>query len=250
MKSYEFLAPLYDRLTADVDYFAFADYYESLITGKGPRPQIVLDLACGTGSLSRILANRGYSVIGVDASPEMLAQAREKSGDDILYLQQALTELDLYGTIDAAICSLDSLNYLPPEEVREAVRRVFLFLNPGGVFAFDLNTPEKLMGQEGEIYCDEDEEGTFLCLWRCHFDPEERACYYDFDLFRQSTASLWERQRETHVEYAHTIEEIQAILEEVGFVDMEVTGNQSKKPPTEGEERIFIAATRPRERTG
>ena len=245
MKPYEFLAPLYDRLTADVDYFSFADYYESLITQKGEKtPKIVLDLACGTGSLTRILADKGYSMIGVDRSPEMLSQAMEKSGGEILYLQQSLTELDLYGTVDAVICSLDGLNYIPPDELLEAVRRVFLFLHPGGVFAFDLNSPEKLLAQDGQLYFDEGED--FLCLWRCSFDPAERACRYDFDLFTKQ-GKLWARQRETHLEYAHTIEQMQKILTDAGFVDVFISGDRKNGPPDLGEGRIFVAATRPGE---
>ena len=244
MRSYEFLAPLYDRLTEDIDYASFADHYEKLMARKGIPPKIVLDLACGTGSLTRILAERGYSLIGVDLSPEMLTQAREKSTAEILYLQQALTELDLYGTVDAAICSLDGLNYLSAAELKKALQRIFLFLNPGGVLAFDLNTPEKLMGQDGEIYWDEGD--AFLCLWRCTFDYETRACYYDFDLFRQKD-TLWERQRETHVEHAHSPEEIRGILEEAGFVDILMTGDRKDDPPLLREERIFVAAIRPGE---
>ena len=244
MKPYEFLAPLYDQLTADVDYLSFADYYEALITRSGKKPEIVLDLACGTGSLTRILADRGYSLIGLDYSPEMLSQAMEKSGGEILYLQQSLGELDLYGTAGAAICSLDALNYLPPDELFEAVRRVFLFLDPGSVFAFDLNTPKKLMAQDGQLYFDEGED--FLCLWRSSFNHEERACQYEFDLFTKKGA-FWERQSETHLEYAHSIEEIQKILEEAGFVDILITGDRNMEPPHLHEERIFVAATRPGE---
>ena len=235
MSAYEALAAFYDRLTEDVDYLALANHYERQITGGGNKPAIVLDLACGTGRLTRILAKRGYQMIGVDASTEMLAKAGEQGGD-ILYLHQSLTALDLYGTVDAAICSLDGLNYLPPAELDEALRRIFLFLAPGSTFAFDLNTAEKLEAQDGELFCDERED--LLCLWRCTFEPDERACYYDFDIFSHKADDLWERASETHIEYAYTNAEIQAKLENVGFQDIQISSGDE-------EGRIFLSANRP-----
>ena len=222
MSAYGFLAPLYDRLTEDIDYKAMADEYEERITQNGRKPEIVLDLACGTGRLTRLLARRGYQMIGVDASSEMLSEAvgQQESENHILYLQQPLTELDLYGTVDAAICTLDGLNYLPPEDLRKALSRVFLFLSPGGIFAFDLNTPEKLMSLDGEIFCDERED--LLCLWRCNFDEGEKACHYDFDIFTRR-ADLWTRQSETHVQYAYATAEMQTMLEQAGFKEITAT---------------------------
>ncbi|MCL2588848.1 MAG: class I SAM-dependent methyltransferase [Oscillospiraceae bacterium] len=234
MNAYGALAAFYDQLTEDVDYRALADHYEASITQGGRRPEIVLDLACGTGRLTRLLAARGYQMIGVDISSDMLAEAAEQAGtQDILYLEQALTELDLYGTVDAALCSLDGLNYLPPDELHEAFRRVFLFLAPGGVFAFDLNTTEKLQRLDGEIFCDERED--LLCLWRCSFDEAEHACYYDFDFFKQEGAH-WSRSSESHTQYAYTEAEVRAQLEAVGFREIAFTGET---------DRIFVTALRP-----
>jgi len=232
MSAYESLSACYDALTEDVDYASLADRYEANVTNNGKQPELILDLACGTGTLTHILSTRGYQMIGVDGSAEMLAQAAEKTGD-ILYLHQSLTELDLYGTVDAAICTLDSLNYLPPEELETALGRVALFLVPGGTFAFDLHTPEKLRGLDGELFCDERE--NLVCLWRCSFDEAERACYYDFDLFEQA-GSLWRRNSETHVQYAYERAEIREKLEQAGFQDIR---HQIC------EDRIFITATRP-----
>jgi len=236
--AYSALAEYYDELTRDVDYIALADYYETLITEGGKKPEIILDLACGTGRLTRILADRGYQMIGVDGSKEMLIKAREFESD-ILYLHQSCTDLDLYGTVDAVICSLDGLNYLPPAELDLALRRIFLFCNPGAVLAFDLNTAEKLEAQDGEFFCDERE--GLLCIWRASFDADERACYYDFDLFTKHEGDLWTRQSETHVEYAYTKTEIQAKLEDTGFLNIQITDG--------GEEgRIFVHAIHPEEK--
>jgi len=234
VSAYESLAAYYDRLTEDVDYERLADHYEAQIKRHGKKPEIVLDLACGTGSLTRILRDRGYQMIGVDASPEMLAKAREVESD-ILYLHQSLVDLDLYGTVDAAVCSLDGLNYLSPPEFPLALRRIFLFLNPGAVFAFDVHTPEKLAAQDGEFFCDERED--LLCIWRASFDERARACHYDFDLFTQTASGLWERQSETHTEYAYTAEEIRQSLESVGFGDIQ---------PAEDKQagRIYVTAAK------
>jgi len=232
VSAYESLAAFYDRLTEDVDYRALADHYEQCITQDGRRPEIVLDLACGTGRLTRILAERGYQMIAVDASAEMLAQATARGGD-ILYLQQSLTELDLYGTVDSALCSLDGLNYLPPDDLIEALRRIFLFLAPGGIFAFDLNTVEKLKGLDGEIFCDERDD--LLCLWRCSFEEETNTCRYDFDLF-ENDHDHWLRSSETHVQHAFAVSDVQKWLEEAGFTEITATGDA---------DRVFFATARP-----
>jgi len=241
MSAYDHLAHFYDQLTEDVDYTALADHYIRQITKEGREPELVLDLACGTGHLTRRLAENGHQMIGVDVSPQMLSQAAEQGGN-ILYLQQSLPELDLYGTVDAAVCALDGMNYLPPTALETALGRIFLFLAPGAVFAFDLNTPDKLMGQDGAIFCDERED--LLCLWRCAFDPEEGACHYDFDLFTPQ-GHLWTRQSETHVEYAYTREEIQCALEKAGFCGISITDDPADMPWGTKAGRMFISAVKP-----
>ena len=232
MSAYGHLAPFYDRLTEDVDYQSLADHYEQQITQNGRQPDLVLDLACGTGRLTRLLAERGYQMIGTDASAEMLSQAAGEGGD-ILYLHQSLTTLDLYGTVDAAICTLDGLNYLPSEDLEQAFRRIFLFLAPGSPFAFDLNTKEKLQRLDGELFCDEQED--LLCLWRCQFDETRQTCHYDFDIFEQ-VKTHWLRHRESHTQYAYTEPEIRALLEKTGFREVTATGDK---------DRIFFTAIRP-----
>lgn len=151
MNSYDFLAGCYDEFTTDVGYSAWADYIEAHFRRRGLPGKTVLDLACGTGSLTRELAQRGYEMIGVDLSPEMLAEAAEKNQDvdgiPPIFLCQSMDKLNLYGTIDACVCCLDSVNYVTdPKKLQKAFERVYLFLMPGGVFLFDINTPEKLRG--------------------------------------------------------------------------------------------------------
>ena len=235
---YHRLAGWYDKLTEDVDYERLADYYETQANKAEGETEIILDLACGTGSLTTILAKRGYQMIGVDVAADMLMVAREK-GADVLYLQQDARTLNLYGTVDAVICSLDGLNYIPPDALFEVFRRVFLFLNPGGIFAFDIHKPEKLMAQDGEVFCDEGDD--FLCLWRSSFDATLKACQYDFDLF-EKIGHNWKRTQETHLEYAHAPEQIEKMLAEIGFCEITQTETGQADAPTLGQGRIFITA--------
>ena len=216
--SYETLARYYDGFTRDVPYRALADWYETLL---GPERRMLLDLCCGTGTLTLLLSRRGHELIGVDRSPEMLAQAAAKAGGaalDVppLFLCQEASELDLYGTVEGAYCALDGINYLPPEELSALLGRLRLFLEPGGVFAFDFHAPEHLRELDGCVFVDETEDA--LCLWRGEFDPEENALFYGMDIFSRAGA-LWRRAQEEHVEYAHSPETLLELLRAGGFDD-------------------------------
>ena len=215
------LAPWYDSFTRDVPYEAFADWYDALLSRESGARLTLLDLCCGTGTLTLLMAARGHELIGVDASPEMLSVAQEKAfaaalSVPPLFLCQEASELDLYGTVQGAYCSLDGMNYLPPEELPELLRRLHLFLEPGGIFAFDFHSPEHLRSLDGGVFVDETEDA--LCLWRGEFDAEENALLYGMDIFRRDGA-LWRREEEEHVEYAHTPEALAALLERSGFTD-------------------------------
>lgn len=217
--SYEALARWYDAFTADVPYARFAEFYEGLLRREDKKTHTLLDLCCGTGNLTLPLARRGYELIGVDRSGEMLSLAAEKLGrEDFsvppLLLCQSAEELDLYGTVEGALCALDGLNYLPPETVETVFRRLHLFVEPGGVFAFDLHAPEHLRELDGGVFVDETEDA--LCLWRGDFDEEENALVYGLDLFVQEDG-LWRRESEEHVQYAHAPEALAAALERGGF---------------------------------
>ena len=244
MSSYDFLAGCYDRLTYDVDYSAWADYIEKHFA-KAPLPgRTVLDLACGTGSLTRELARRGYEMIGVDQSPEMLAEAAEKNRGaapiEPIFLCQSMEKLDLYGTIDACVCCLDSINYITdPKKLARAFQRVHLFLMPGGLFLFDVNTPEKLAGLDGQVFLDETEDA--YCVWRAEFS--RRICTYFMDIFRlDPSTGQWDRGEELHRERAYTVEELTTLLEGAGFVDVRTWGERKLRPPKPGEQRIFFTA--------
>ena len=244
---YDALAGCYDAMTQDVDYPAWADYIERLFAESGRRVRTVLDLACGTGTMTCLLAQRGYELIGVDFSPEMLAVAAEKSldvpGERPIFLCQSMEELDLYGTVDACVCLLDSVNHVTdPEYLQRALERVRLFLEPGGTFLFDIHTPEHLQGLDGEVFLDETEDA--YCVWRTDYDPERRTCTYAMDIFRRE-GKLWRRGEEVHEEYAYTVSELEAYLKEAGFTEIRQYAQLSLQRPEAGEERVFFTARKP-----
>lgn len=247
MSSYRFLAGCYDRFTYDVDYAAWAGYIEKHFR-KRPLPgNTVLDLACGTGSLTLELARRGYEMIGADQSPDMLAQAAAKDFSGCaaapIFLCQPMEALDLYGTIDACVCCLDSVNYVTdPKKLQRAFERVHLFLMPGGLFLFDVNTPEKLQGLDGQVFLDE--TGDAYCVWRAEYSPRSRICSYFMDIFQQEEGDLWRRGEELHRERAYTVPELTVFLEQAGFSDIKTYGNLKLRPPKPGEDRIFFTARR------
>lgn len=245
MSAYQDLAQVYDRLTEDVDYEAFADFLELSFRRCGRPVRTVLDLACGTGSLSCILAERGYEVIGVDASADMLIVAAEKGrrigGIPPVFLHQPMEKLDLYGTVDACVCCLDSVNYVPFAALSKGFARVHLFLEPNGLFLFDMRPPQMLKGMDGQVFLDERED--LFCVWRASYSKQWRTCTFGMDLF-QKIEQNWKRSREEHVEYAYTPEELERLLEKSGFSGIRRYGNLKLRPPYPDEDRIFFAAKR------
>jgi len=248
MSSYFSLAPLYDDLTADVDYDAFADFYEKLFRENGAEVKSVLDLACGTGTLTCKMAERGYDMIGTDMSEEMLSVAMEKielGNFEIkpMLLNQPMEELDLYGTVDAVVCSLDGINYVVPECLPEVFRRIWLFTEPGGIVIFDINSPYKLKNLDGEVCIDETED--IYCVWRTEFDEEENACFYGMDIFVRED-DTWERSFEEHIEYVYEPNDIVNLLYRSGFEDVRQYGELTLEEPCATENRIFFSCRKPK----
>lgn len=245
MKAYESLAFSYDALTYDVPYEKIAAYFQTLLRRSGVRPGIVLDLACGTGSLSVLLAQAGYQVLGVDCSEEMLTVASEKAFELALetppqWVCQKMQRLRLPYAVDAAVCCLDGVNYVTkPAELQEAFRRVCGALRPGGLFVFDINTPYKLRSLDGQVFLDETDDS--FCVWRTSFSEKRRLCHYGFDLF-QRDGDAWLRSQEEHTEYAYTPEELTVWLREAGFQTVDIYGDRTLRAPKEDALRIWFAA--------
>ena len=242
MNAYTSLAASYDRLTNDVPYPQILEFLEALLQAENRHPESVLDLACGTGSLSVLLAKKGYRVIGADMSEDMLTEAQSKAdeleGNRPFFIRQRMEKLRLPEPVDCIVCCLDSLNYITdPALCRKSIERVYRALRPGGVFLFDVNTPEKLRAMDGQVFLDEDDD--VFCVWRGEF--EGRVCRYGIDLFSREGAH-WVRSFEEHLEYAYTPEELTAYLQEAGFVRVRVYGDRRMEPPAEGEQRIYFSA--------
>ena len=243
MGVYEALAVSYDRLTNDVDYEATVAFYEEILKQEGLKPRTAVDLACGTGSVTAILARKGLQVIGVDMSEEMLTVASQKAAD-AWFICQKLQQLRLPKAVDLAVCALDSLDYITdPEDCKEAIRKTYKYLNPGGIFIFDVNTPEKLRAMDGQVFLDEDED--VYCVWRGEFDEKTNICSYGMDLF-QRKGNLWERSFEEHREYAYSADQLVGFLKDAGFTHIRVYGDCRMEAPQEGEQRIYIKARKGR----
>lgn len=242
--AYETLAGAYDRLTQDIPYEEILAFYQKIMKLYEVQPQSVLDLACGTGSLSVLLAEAGYQVLGTDQSVEMLTQAYEKTmhmeGNKPYFVRQKMQTLRLPYAVDCAVCCLDSLNYVTkPDDCRKAIQRVFDNLNSGGLFIFDVNSEAKLKGLDGQVFLDEDDD--VYCVWRADFDETTQICTYGMDIFLRE-GKLWHRTAEEHREYAYTQQELTAYLQEAGFSQIRVFGDRRLEAPQENEQRLFFAA--------
>ena len=240
MDAYKALAASYDRLTNDVDYEAVVAFYKEILDLEGVHPRTAVDLACGTGSVSVLLSRWGLSVTGVDMSEDMLTVAYDKTVSIENRPHFICQELHLPRGVDLAVCALDSLDYITdPADCAEAIRKVYKALNPGGIFIFDVNTPQKLRAMDGQVFLDEDDD--VYCIWRGEFDESTNICSYAMDLF-QRRGGLWERSFEEHEEYAYSIKELTAYLRQAGFTSIRVFGDRRLEEPMPNDQRIYMKA--------
>ena len=243
MSGYDRFAAYYDALTEDVQYARRAAYLRDLLSRFGVRDGLLLDLACGTGSMTIEMADLGYDMIGVDASEGMLSVAQQKameSGHSILFLCQRMQDLDLYGTVRGTICTLDSLNHLTDEaDLRETIRRVALFTEPGGVFVFDVNTPYK----HRDVLADNTfvrETDDVFCVWQSELlQPDTVRITLDFferdkDIYYRSTEQFCER--------AYDLRWLQDVLDQYGFEVSAVFDEAAPTAPQADAQRVVIAA--------
>lgn len=245
MAYFEAFAGVYDIFTEGVNYKTRADYILSLLKHNGTEKGTLLDLACGTGSLTVEFCKKGFEVIAVDLSEDMLLLAREKLaefGDNVLILCQDMCELDLFGTVNATVCSLDSINHLDNlEDVKTAFEKVSLFMEPGGVFVFDVNTLYKhtsVLADNTFVYESED---AFL-VWQNSLQKNGRSVDIMIDIFTENENGLYERESEDFTETAYSEEEITAALLQAGFTDIEVFDDLSFDKPSETSQRVYFTA--------
>lgn len=248
MKPYSFFAGCYDRLTQNVDYPRRAEYIREIFKHYRSEPKIVLDLACGTGSMSFELSKFGYDMIGVDSSGDMLAQASERAslcGSDILFICQDMCGLDLYGTVDAAICCLDSVNHLTSAaKVQAAFEKVSLFLNPGGLFVFDLNSEYKLsevLGGNTFLY----DMGDLYCVWENHYNKRSKLCRFDLTFFQYENGGF-QRYDEQFGEKAYSSARISEFCSRAGMNLIGEFNELSFEKPHPQSERIYYVAEKRR----
>lgn len=217
------VAGVYDRLNRSIDYGAWAGFFEKCFEKFLPqRPEIILDLACGTGRMTRALSERGYDMIGVDGSSQMLSEAYMQSTERILYLMQDMRELELYGTVGATVCCLDSINYLTEEgDVEKVFSLVHNYSDPDALFIFDVNTPykfENIYSDNAYILEDEDDGGEQIyCGWQNFYDRETGICDFYLSVFREDGDGSYIREDENQRERCYTREELVGALERSGF---------------------------------
>lgn len=245
MSGYGNFAHYYDILTGNISYKDRATYFDMLIKKHGGKNDLLLDLACGTGSLSEEMCRLGYDVIAVDGSEEMLNEALDKkfdSGLNIQYLCQDMTKLDMFGTIDVTICALDSLNHLPDlNAIKQTINRVSLFCEPGGLFIFDVNTPYKhknVLGNNTFIYDMED----VYCVWQNTYTEEDNRVEMWLDFFEKQENGSYERYDESFSEIAFDDAVIEKIVADSG---MEIVGKydyDTTEPTKADSEKIVYVA--------
>lgn len=246
MSAYDVLGRYYDVLMRDVDYDARAAYLLALAARLGlSQPGTALDLACGTGSLTLELARRVPEVVAADASEAMLSQAYAKTASlpagRVLLLKQEMTALDLYGTVDLAVCTLDGVNHLlTPEDVRRAFSRVALFLEPGGLFLFDVNTPWKFKNVlKNEVFVYDIDE--VYCVWQNAFDEKSGLCRFDLTFF-EPDGETYRREDESFAERAYEKDELCGLIKEAGLAPIGCFADLSFEAPGGTEPRAVFAA--------
>lgn len=214
--AYNRFAELYDKLTFDVEYSRAADKICNIFSAEEKNPELVLDLACGTGSLTKLLSERGYDMIGADASDTMLNVARQKCPDSLLLLQD-MRELELYGTVDAVVCMLDSINYLTEEGDLDTVFHLCNnYLNPNGLLIFDINSEYKFKNILADQTYTFETDGIFY-VWENSYDEETRLCDFYLTFFSENKNGLYERFDEVHTERCYSENEILKALDRQGF---------------------------------
>lgn len=248
MKAYTNFAEVYDTFMDNVPYEEWAEYLLKVLEQYGIKDGLVLELGCGTGTMTEILNDRGYDMIGVDNSEDMLEIALDKrveSGKDILYLLQDMREFELYGTVRAVVSVCDSVNYITEEsELEEVFRLVNNYLDPGGIFVFDFNTEykyQKILADN--VFAEDRDECSFI--WDNYYDEEEQINEYELALFipeEHKDEVLYRKYEEVHYQRAYDLEVVKGLLEQAGMEFVTVYDAFTRKAPGADSQRVYIIA--------
>ena len=248
MEAYSGFAKVYDLFMDNIPYGEWTEYVKELFAEEGITDGILLDLGCGTGSVTELLAKAGFDMIGIDNSEEMLEIAmekREESGLDILYLLQDMREFELYGTVKGVVSICDSMNYiLEDEDLMEVFRLVHNYLDNEGIFIFDMNTMykyEEILADN--TFAEDREESSFI--WGNYYDEEDEINQYDLALFVKEEDGRYRKYEETHLQRAYRQEDVEKMIRESGLELLHVYDAFSKEAPTEESERIYYVCRRP-----
>ena len=243
MNAYHAFALVYDRMMEEIPYEEWCNFVTDQLKKFGIEDGLMLELGCGTGTLTEMFDAKGFDMIGVDNSEEMLAEAvekREQSGRSILYLNQDMREFELYGTVRGIVSICDSMNYLTEyEDLVQVLRLANNYLDPGGVFIFDLNTVYKYSEILGEQTIAENrDEGSFI--WENYFDQEEGINEYDLTLFIREEDGRFRKYEETHFQRAYEQKEVEEAIREAGMELVAVYDAFTKEPPKPDSERLYF----------
>ena len=246
MDAYTSFASVYDTFMDNIPYEEWAEYLIGLLKEYGIHDGLVLDLGCGTGNMTELLATSGYDMIGIDNAEEMLEIAmgkRAKSGHDILYLLQDMREFELYGTVKAIVSICDSINYITEEEdLLEVFRLVNNYLDPKGIFIFDFNTVYKYSEVLGNQTIAEDRDDCSF-IWDNYYYEDEQINEYELSLFiKESDSDLYRKYQETHFQKAYDLETVKGLIEKSGLEYVTAYDAFTKNAPHENSERIYIVA--------
>ena len=242
MEAYTSFAQVYDLFMDNVPYEAWGEYLDKLFKEYGIEDGLLLDLGCGTGKLTQYLAEKGYDMIGVDYSYEMLDIAKMHSQESILYLLQDMREFELYGTVRGIYSACDCLNYiLEEEELKKVFALANNYLDPDGIFVFDVNTPYKYYELLAEnTFAETREEGSFI--WENYFDEDEQINEYDLTLYIKEEDGRFQRFEEVHYQRCYELDTIQSLLEEAGLEFVAAYDAYTKEPVTEESEKVLFVA--------
>lgn len=248
MEAYSGFAKVYDLFMDNIPYEEWTDYVKELLAEEGIKEGILLDLGCGTGSVTELLAESGFDMIGIDNSEEMLEIAmekREESGHDILYLLQDMREFELYGTVKGVVSICDSMNYiLDDEDLLDVFKLVHNYLDNEGIFIFDMNTMykyEQILADN--TFAEDREESSFI--WENYYDEEEKINQYDLSLFVQEEDGRYRKYEETHLQRAYEQQCVEELIKESGLELLHVYDAFTKDLPAEDSQRIYFVCRRP-----